>query len=441
MFLLKIAVLSLVPFFIVGCSFKSFSLSDDNRSNLLGFTNIEQNLSRYIDNLEPNATQNSYVKVYDEIYSLPYVFEEAPYTAEEIAWPFHSYRYPYFYGENLQKNEVDWYEDQNRSSQFEAFDTLKKYATTLHFTNLRSFPTDKPLFLDPSQAGEGFPFDYLQNSAIHANEPLYISHYNRDRSWVYVFTPYANGWLRVDDITFIPREYAQKIISAQKLFLLFEGKPLYNLEGKFLFYSRIGMSLPIIEIRENSIIALVVRKGANSAFYDRVELDKKSVSVGELPFIKENVEKIMGQFLGLKYGWGGMFENRDCSSTLRDIFAPFGIWLPRNSLEQSQVGRVISFEGLDDEQKQSLIVAQAKPFKTLLYKKGHILLYIGTDSEGNILVLHNMWGIRTLDGKVEGRIILGKTVITTLDVGSNQSDYAQESAILHSLKSMNIIVE
>lgn len=441
MFLLKIAVLSLIPFFIVGCSLKNIALSDDNRSNLIGYTNIEQNISSYLDNLEVNTTQNSYAKVYDEIYSLPYILEKVPYTLEEISWPFHSYRYPNFYGENLQQYKASWYEEQNSSAHFETYDTLHKYATTLHFTNLRSFPTDKPLFLDPTQAGEGFPFDYLQNSAIHANEPLYVSHYNRDKSWVYVFTSYANGWVKVSDIAFIPKVYAQKIVAAQKLFLLFEGKPLYNLEGKFLFYSRVGMSLPIIEIRENSIIALVVRSGANSAFYDRVELDKKSVSVGELAFTKESVEKVISQFIGLKYGWGGMFENRDCSSTLRDIFAPFGIWLPRNSFEQSQVGRVISFDGLEDEQKRALIVAKAKPFKTLLYKKGHILLYIGTNSNGKILVIHDMWGIRTLKDSVEGRIILGKTVITTLDVGNNQSDYAENSALLHSLKSMNIIVE
>lgn len=123
------------------------------------------------------------------------------------------------------------------------------------------------------------------------------------------------------------------------------------------------------------------------------------------------------------------------------MFAPFGIWLPRNSSQQSQVGRVISFEGLTDEQKGALIIAKAKPFKTLLYKKGHILLYIGTNSNGKILVMHNMWGIRTLKDGVESRIILGKTVITSLDVGSNQSDYADDSSLLHSLKSMNIIVE
>ena len=242
-----------VVILLSACSVTNPQASRDmNYSNIEGYSDIEQNISKYIDNFTYENKTNSYTEVYDDIYYLPYTLQQAPYSLNDILWPFRSYTYPKFYAENLQKYSKKWYQDQNRSAHFEKYDSLRKYAVTLHFTNLRSFPTDKPLFLDPSKAGEGFPFDYLQNSAIHANEPLYVSHFNRDKSWVYVFSSYANGWVKVSDIAFIPKKYAVKIKDAQKAYIIKERFPIYNLEGKFLFYGRIGMSFAIIKIKEKS---------------------------------------------------------------------------------------------------------------------------------------------------------------------------------------------
>ena len=38
--------------------------------------------------------------------------------------------------------------------------------------------------------------------------------------------------------------------------------------------------------------------------------------------------------MGVKYGWGGIDGGRDCSSTIKDLLTPFGIWLPRDSKDQ-----------------------------------------------------------------------------------------------------------
>ena len=41
------------------------------------------------------------------------------------------------------------------------------------------------------------------------------------------------------------------------------------------------------------------------------------------------------------YGYGGLYDNRDCSAMTRDLFAPFGLYLPRNSSEQARGGKVV----------------------------------------------------------------------------------------------------
>jgi hypothetical protein len=140
------------------------------------------------------------------------------------------------------------------------------------------------------------------------------------------------------------------------------------------------------------------------------------------------------------YGWGGMYEQRDCSSMLRDMFTPFGIWLPRNSYQQSKVGKIISLKDMSEEKKIITIKEKAIPFQTLLYKKGHIVLYVGTYND-DIVVFHNTWGIKTKKDGVEGRLIIGRAIFSTLKLGEEQKDYDKSSELLKNMTSMNIITE
>jgi len=152
------------------------------------------------------------------------------------------------------------------------------------------------------------------------------------------------------------------------------------------------------------------------------------------------MEYIVKLMLKSHYSWGGLYEERDCSSTLRDLYAPFGIWLPRNSSEQSKIGKVISLKNLSIEEKKKTIIDKAIPFETLLYKKGHILLYLGV-YKGEITVLHNVWGIKTMHNGVEGRNIIGRTIISSLELGKESEGYNPDKAILARLSSMNILTQ
>ena len=87
-----------------------------------------------------------------------------------------------------------------------------------------------------------------------------------------------------------------------------------------------------------------------------------------------------------------------------------------------------------------MIINEGIPFETLLYKQGHILLYLGT-YEGEVTVLHNVWGIKTLENGIEGRAVIGKVVISSLEIGKEREDYNPEKGILSQIKSMNIITQ
>ena len=311
----------------------------------------------------------------------------------------------------------EWFDAMYKRGNFTQYATLSLDAISVDSLNLRGMPTDKPLFKNPNQAGEGFPFDYLQNSSVHPNEPLVVSHYSDDHAWVYVFTAYASGWVHANEIAFVSEQDIQKFELAKKIYIITDGYPLQDKDNQFLAYSRVGMILPLLEEVPNGYTALFISRDETSKpIYKEVFIPKIVASSSILKFNQQNIAHISDEMLKSTYGWGGMFQERDCSAMTKDFFTPFGIWLPRNSAQQAKVGKIVSLKSLSDDAKRKIIKEQGVAFQTLLYMHGHILIYAGVYNN-KIIVLHDMWGIRTKNGSKTGRILVGKTVFSTLEIG------------------------
>ena len=400
---------------------------------------VDQNISNYLNNVKPHFIAK--LEDYETSYFRPWNIEKIDISVDEAMWAYRAFRVGNSYGENLQPLENSFFTDVYERSNFKDFATLNKPAITIKALDIRAFPSDKPLLMDPKKAGEGFPFDYLQNSSIAPNKPVLVSHYSRDREWVFIQASFAYGWVKARDIVFVPKKYTKLYQEAQKEFFIKENMPVYDSKGNFLFRSRIGMMLPEIDDASSAYKLLTIVNYKNSQpYYRESKFSNKLVHQGILNFNSKNIVMIFNEVANVKYGWGGMYGQRDCSSILRDFYAPFGLWLPRNSYEQSKIGKVISLENLSDEEKIAKIQAEAIPFETLLYKKGHILLYVGV-KDGKVIVFHNTWGVKTKKEGVEGRFIIGKPIFSTLELGSNLENYDKDASILHNLKSMNILTQ
>ncbi len=364
-----------------------------------------------------------------------------PDPPEKVRWPFRTYTAEDAYGENLRPLPPSWFDGMRKEADWKAYNSVGEPAIALRRLDLRNFPTRKPLFHDPCKAGEGFPFDYLQNSAVFANEPLYLSHYSADKAWAYVLTSYATGWVPADAIAVVNARQRKALESRPLIALLEEERPLYTRRGDYLFRARVGMLLPLEREDGTAWTAdAVIEGGVRRSRVIPVTLPKRAAAKVPMRFTAENIGSVLDGIIGKPYGWGGLYGDRDCSAMIRDIFAPFGIWLPRNSFQQSQVGKVVSLEGLDDAAKAAKIRNEAVPFETLLYLKGHIMLYLGVYG-GEPVVLHTVWGIKTVrdDGSF-GRHIVGKTVITTLEFGKELPGYRPENSLLRKLVSMNLLL-
>ena len=399
---------------------------------------IPQDISYYVKDINTSKLYDIQKK-YEASYFSVWDIQKPPLSLKETQWPFEAFNSSKSYGENLQPLEEDFFDAMRVQSNSHAYATLNQKALTIKHANIRAFPTNKPLLHDPSIAGEGFPFDYLQNSSINANVPLFISHYSLDKQWVFIFNSFTFGWLKTNEIVFMDDTHVEEWKNAQQIMIVKEGVPLYTKEGLALFDTRIGMMFALVSEDENTYTILSVSRYKNhQAMFHKSIIEKNVGSKGILMFNKANIESIIGEISKTKYGWGGVYSQRDCSSTLMDFYTPFGIWLPRNSSKQAQIGEVLNLKKLNDEDKIQFIKEEGIPFQTLLYRKGHIVLYAGI-VEDEIIVYQNVWGIRTKKDGVEGRFIIGKTVFSTLKLGNELKDYDESAELLRNIESMNIL--
>jgi len=379
------------------------------------------------------STQKKFEKKYFRVWNI----DNMSVPLNDAMWAYKVFTSKNSYGENLKKIDSSFFDQIKIESDFKNYSTINKRAISLYNLNIRAFPTDNPVFMNPTKAGEGFPFDYMQNSTIAPNKPLFVSHYSKSKKWVFIESSFAFGWVKAKDIAFIDKKYTDMWQKAKQVFLLCDDEKIYTEDKKFLFDTRVGMLLPLINEIDDGYNVLTISAFKHKAYYHSSYIPKNIASIGIIEHNEKNINKVINGMKYTKYGWGGLFNQRDCSSTLRDFFIPFGVWLPRNSHKQSLSGEVISLDGLTKSEKIKIIKSKAIPFRTLLYKRGHIALYIGVRDD-NVMIFQNVWGVKTKIDKQEGRYIIGKSVFSTLEIGKELRYFYKNSSMLSQLKSMSI---
>lgn len=420
-----------------GCSKKPFQ-------DVADVYNYSQNPIDYISDdtkKYPGVTlsNDAIVEDFDSRYFVPWKLKKPPFPLEQVKWPWDSYTPQNSFKENHRPIKDNWFQLMLLEANFDDYGKISKPGIVIHTSSIRNFPTHKPVFKDPSIAGEGYPFDYAQNSVTTSNEPVLISHYSTTKEWVYVITSYTSGWLPTHDVALIGTDIIDKWAQARQATVLEDDMPLYDLDHKFVTNSRIGMMLPIMKVENDSYQGIIATgKSDGYVTFSIVRIPHNSSISEPIPLKSQSIAIMAKEMINKPYGWGGIYQNRDCSSTLRDMFKPFSLWLPRNSKEQAKVGRVIDLHLLKVKQKEREIIKYGVPFKTLLYKPGHIMLYIGS-VKGKAMVLHNMWGVTTSSKNIKKRNVVGRTIISTLSVGKELKGYARKSSLLHKITSMNII--
>jgi hypothetical protein len=278
---------------------------------------------------------------------------------------------------------------------------------------------------------------------VAANTPIFVCHISADKAWALVETCYTFGWIPVEDFARVDADFIKIWESGRYAVITRDQTSILDADDNFILRTSLGYIFPLVKEMPDKLEILVAATDKNTDAVIKHGFVRRGMSaVKPLRFNYANAAKIADELIGEPYGWGGLYDNRDCSSMTRDFFAPFGIWLPRHSEDQvKEVGNYIELQGLSPEQKEKIILEKGIPYLTLLWRKGHVMLYIG-EHNGHALIFHNIWGIKTRDsaGK-EGRKIIGQAVITTLRLGYELNLIGrQEDYLLNRIYAMNILV-
>ena len=354
-----------------------------------------------------------------------------PRSTEEVRALFDKYARDGGCGENLVPRDAAWAGKMLPQANLGGYPNCRRRAIAVRNTSMRQLPTAEPAFLPPG-LGIGYPFDRLQESALWANTPLFVAHVSAGGAWAWAESSFAAGWVPAADVAFVDDAMVDAWRRHPLAAIVRDGVSLRAPDGAFIATEHIGAVLPLADSYAPAgagpgggtqpaaglEVLAAARMPDGTATPIRVRLEPGQAEMFPVPATTARLADLADRMLGQSYGWGGLYEQRDCSAMTRDLFAPFGLYLPRNSSEQARSGKVIPLGGMSGQARQRLILRDGIPMLTLLGAPGHIMLYLG-QRDGKALILHSTWGVKVRNpGGAEGYKLIGRCCITTLAPGA-----------------------
>lgn len=326
------------------------------------------------------------------------------------------------YAENFHHHTAPWFKQILHNMNLARFPNEDKPAIAINNAYIRLFPTMDPHYSKQDQVSGGYPFDDFQMSALWAGTPVRILQTSQDHAWAFVVTPSVSGWVAMDQLALVDQKFITLWETSKFAALIVRKTSLTDVHNIYRFDAYLGSIFPYTIASNSKVNILVPVKDIDDyARYTNVILsDDMAQPIPWAPTAK-HFALVIQQFLSSDYGWGGVYFYGDCSGTLKSIFTPFGIWLPRNSQAQAHVAKQMLLEKLSPEARQAAILKYGKPFTTLISIKGHIMLYIG-QYNGEVMTFQNVWGFVTMSrtGKM-GHDVLGSAVLLPLKLSYGKS--------------------
>ena len=163
-----------------------------------------------------------------ERFFAPWHLQNPSLSPEQAFWGVRAYGGKQGYAENLQPYPRDRWDRLVALQNMSAYPSMHSPGIVTRNTALRLLPTLRPFFLDPARPGEGFPFDYFQNSALWLGTPVFVTHVSADRAWYLVETAFAHGWVRAEDVALAGKDFRAAYESRHMAALIADDTPLMD---------------------------------------------------------------------------------------------------------------------------------------------------------------------------------------------------------------------
>ncbi len=290
-------------------------------------------------------------------------------------------------------------------------EVVVRHALVTHRADLRTFPTATRVF---NRTGDT-DIDRFQESALFPGSPVLVLHRSRDGAWAFVLSTRYAAWMRSDLLATGTADEVFGYVDRQPWLVVTgaQAETVYTPEAPQL--SRLaldmGTRVPLLvdwpadrpvngQLPAGAhVVQLPVRDGSGTLLLQPALLPKSAdVSETYLPLTPRTLLSQGFKFLGERYGWGHSYDARDCSGFVSDVYAGFGVQMPRNTGDQ---GKSPAFNTLEvpasmSREDRLLLVKTLVP-GDLVYIPGHVMMVVGHEN-GLTYIIHDTPGVRYRDG-------------------------------------------
>jgi hypothetical protein len=265
-----------------------------------------------------------------------------------------------------------------------------RYGLSVRRAQLRAFPTELQAF--PSR--DLLDFESFQGGTLFPGDPVAIVHTSADGLWYFIVSWQGPAWVLKESIAEGPAElvfsYAggksARVVTGDQVRTVFtpEAPEVSQLELDM------GTRIPLANLPpdqpvngqgpyESWTLTLPVRGADGSLSFRPALLRRTTDTTGDyLPLTRENIIRQAFKFLGERYGWGHLYNARDCSGFTSDVYRSMGLILPPNSGAQGKSPAFSHqlFSASDSHETRLKAVMEAQ-VGDLIVVPGHVLMILG----------------------------------------------------------------
>ena len=255
-----------------------------------------------------------------------------------------------------------------------------RYAVAAQRTDVRLLPTAEGWYDELGDVN----YDALQGTVLDPGEAVLILHTLADSSHVFVMTRDYLGWVRMDHLARTDRRTWFRFAAPERYYTVTDAALALRAESGPLLY-QLGARIPTGRGTEQGLIP--VRDAAGCLIVRDIHLPHQGLYRGTISPTRNHLVRLAFAPLDTEYGWGGLQGGMDCSSYVQNIYRAMGIFLPRDADVQEHALGQIAMTGGAEQRRARL---EEMPSGTLLFRPGHVMLYLGTDRAGEPLVIHDI---------------------------------------------------
>lgn len=277
-----------------------------------------------------------------------------------------------------------------------------RYGIIVNQSVLRDLPY--PNWVQLSDSANDLEWDNLVSTAVYVNEPVAVYFFTADHGYAYVRSGLWGGFVQTTDLAMCKDR--QEWLDAQNMskFLVVTGNRVYleysivdaEASQKMLY---MGTKLEVVTDSDamvsnrtpwNSYVVKLPTRQADGSYAARLASipRNRDVHYGYMPFTSANILIQAFKCLGDRYGWGGSLYADDCSLFVRNVYACFGLRIPRNTTWQGNMPvQVVDLSQMDLQTKAGAILSLTPG--AIIEWGGHEVIYLGED-HGGIYTINNV---------------------------------------------------